>query len=199
MIDVATWDVAQLRAAFDASVPFRHLIIDDFLGASELADARAAFDDESAERLQDEIMDVLAGPAPPESPGLCAVAGALASAPFLSALSLVTSSELRGVELRSYVYQPGSYLLPHADRDAAGRRQIAFALYLGRVGALEGGELDFYELREAGDGRITTAVARTISPRTNRVVFFEVHARALHQVREVTLGARLSLAGWFLR
>ena len=203
MIEHAAWDLAQLRAAFEDAAPFKHVLVDGFLRATALADVRAAFDDEPAERLQDEIMDVLAGPAPPESPALRVVYDTLSSASCLAALSSVTGRSLTAVELRAYVYQPGSYLLPHADRDAVGRRQIAFALYVGSVGELEGGELDLYDVRggmpDGAGGVVTTTVTRTILPRANRCVLFEVHPRALHRVREVTLGARLSLAGWFLQ
>jgi len=38
---------------------------------------------------------------------------------------------------------------------------------------------------------------KCIEPRANRLVLFEVGPAAVHQVRGVTAGARVSLSGWF--
>ena len=88
----------------------------------------------------------------------------------------------------AYIYLPGHYLLPHSDSRVSEGRAIAYAYYAGAP--QKGGELEFFE-------RTARRVARKIAPRANRLVLFEVHDLALHQVREVLAGARTSIAGWF--
>ena len=98
--------------------------------------------------------------------------------------------------MRAYAYLPGHYLLPHADRDDGGRRRVAYAYYVDLLECLRGGELDLFDCTMDGSEIVSARVATTILPRANRCVFFEVGDRSLHQVREVTSGGRLSLAGW---
>jgi Rps23 Pro-64 3,4-dihydroxylase Tpa1-like proline 4-hydroxylase len=46
---------------------------------------------------------------------------------------------------------------------------------------------------------VRTESARLVEPHGNRLVVFDVSDASLHQVREVTGGLRISLAGWFYR
>lgn len=169
-----------------------------------LARVRDAFDDEDADRIQDEIFDVTASSSPPSTPALASLHAALGRRETLDVVGAITGAELVSVEMRAYVYARGQYLLPHADRDEGGRRAVAFAFYVdarpGEDGApLEGGELDLYAT-ETRDGDIVRAtIATTIVPRANRCVLFEVSPTSLHRVREVRSGVRLSVAGWFHR
>ena len=66
------------------------------------------------------------------------------------------------------------------------------------LAAPQGGELELFrcEVDDAGE-IVATAPAARIAHRPNRLVLFDVSATSLHQIREVTSGARLSLAGWF--
>jgi hypothetical protein len=204
VIDPLRWDVDAAARAFRASRPFAHVVLDDFLAEDARAGLLAAFDDEEAERLQDEIFDVSASASPPTSPPLAGFHAGLGEPGVLAVISVITGVPLVAIEARAYVYEPGQYLLPHADRDEGGRRAVAFVYYVDSVPddegrGLEGGELDLYET-EVRDGEIVRAVVRTtILPRPNRCVLFEVSPTSLHRVREIRSGRRLSLAGWFHR
>jgi hypothetical protein len=199
LLDPRRWDLDRLRASWASAAPFPHAIIDGFVEPRHLPELVAAFDDELADNIQDEIFDVMASAAPLSHEAFRAVAAALSSEAVLDAVSTLTGQVLRGVELRAYAYLPGHYLLPHADRDLAGRRVVAYAFYVGLLDGLVGGELDLYRC-DVHDGAIVrTEVGTTIPPRANRCVLFEVGPHSLHRVREVTAGGRLSLAGWFTR
>ncbi|MFO0612030.1 MAG: 2OG-Fe(II) oxygenase [Polyangiaceae bacterium] len=204
MIDPFRWNVDAAARAFRESAPFAHVVVDDFIDEQARADVLAAFDDEPAERLQDEIFDVSASSSPPSSAALAAFHARLGEVDVLAAIGAITGVALASVEVRAYVYEPGQYLLPHADRDAGGRRAIAFVYYVGSLPddegrGLEGGELDLYETELRGGEIVRATVHTSIRPVPNRCVLFEVSPTSLHRVREIRSGKRLSLAGWFHR
>ena len=125
-------------------------------------------------------------------------AAALGGAEALAAAAAITGRAVTRVEVRSYVYLPGSFLLPHSDARADARRAIAFAFYLSNAGEVEGGELEFIECALDKSGEVVaTRPALLIRPLANRLVLFEVSPASLHQVREVRAGGRLSLSGWY--
>ena len=199
LLDPRRWNVERLRESWAAASPFPHVAIDGFVEPAALSQLVAAFDDEPADNIQDEIFDVMASAAQPAHAAFREVYDALSSVVVLDAVSAVTQHIVRGVEMRAYAYLPGHYLLPHADRDLDGRRAVAYAFYVGHLDGLAGGELDLYRCDLAGGEIVRTEVAETIHPAENRCVLFEVSPRSLHRVREVTAGGRLSLAGWFAR
>lgn len=198
-VDPSRWDVAGLARTFERGEPFPHVVVEDFLEPSFVGELTAAFDQEPAENIQDEIFDVMASEAPPREAAFRRFHEALGSEPVLRAIEEITGELVCGVETRAYAYLPGHYLLPHADSDAGGRRKVAYAFYVAAEEGLRGGELDLYRCSTEADTVAGTEVAATIVPRTNRCVLFGVGPRTLHRVREVTAGARLSLAGWFVR
>ena len=198
-VDLSRWDTVHLAESFARAEPFSHVVIDDFLDSSHVSELVDAFEEEPAENIQDEIFDVMASAAPPVHEALRSFHDALGAPAVLRAIREITGEAVSGVETRAYVYLPGHYLLPHADRDASGRRRVAYAFYAATRGALSGGELDLYRCDLEAGRIVHTEIAKTILPRPNRCVLFGVAPHTLHRVREVTAGARLSLAGWFLQ
>jgi Rps23 Pro-64 3,4-dihydroxylase Tpa1-like proline 4-hydroxylase len=192
-------DIARLAEAYAAARPFPHVVIDGFVDTALLEELVADFDEEPAERLQDEIFDVMASPAPPEGAAFRRFVEWLRSPAMLDAVSRTTGEVVRGAEVRAYAYLPGHYLLPHADSDRDGRRRVAFAFYVATLDGLRGGELDLYECELRSGVVVGARATRTIEPLPNRCVLFGVGETSLHRVREVTAGGRLSLAGWFTR
>lgn len=199
MLDPERWGVDDLRASFSRATPFRHVVMDDFVGESFRRELAAAFDEEPADNLQDEIFDVMASGSPPVSPAFQRFRERARSADVLDAIEAITGERVRDIEARAYAYLPGHYLLPHADRDAGGRRRIAFAFYVDVLEGTAGGELDLYACETEAEEIVKTTIATTIAPRPNRCVLLGVGDTSLHRVREVTAGGRLSLAGWFIR
>lgn len=199
MFDPERWAVADLRASFSRAAPFPHVVMDDFAGESFRRELAAAFDDEPADNLQDEIFDVMASASPPVSPAFQQFREHARSTAVLAAVEAITGESTRDIEVRAYAYLPGHYLLPHADRDAGGRRRIAFAFYVDVLEGTRGGELDLYACETEGGAIVKTTVGATIAPKPNRCVLLGVGDTSLHRVREVTAGGRLSLAGWFIR
>lgn len=198
ILDLRAWDCDLLRRTYQTAAPFAHVVLEDFVDATFRSELVAAFEEEDAQNLQDEIFDVMASSAPPSHPAFVRFHEAFGSPALLDAVGAMTGHRLSGVETRAYAYLPGHYLLPHADKDDGGRRRVAYAYYVDVLDGLEGGELDLYECVLDGEDIIRTSVAKTIAPRKNRFVLFEVTPTSLHRVREVTSGGRLSLAGWFV-
>ncbi len=197
-LDMAAWDVASLRGAWQEAGPFAHVVIDDAVPAEARKALLEAAAEEPCDLIRDPIFTMYASAAAVlEGPALAAVRDAMASPKVLAALSEVTGRSLGHVNMRAFAYHSGHYLLPHTDHDADAARLIAYALYLETPEPPTGGELDLFACRVEEQEIVATEVARTIEPTPNRLVLFEVGPTSLHQVREVTAGIRLSLAGWF--
>jgi len=199
MIPLERWDLERLARDWSRARPFPHLILDGLLEASDYAALKAAAAAEPLWLLSDEIYQHSGSADPPRAPLLRAFQDALGAAPLRDALRAITGVVSRAVSLRVYRYDEGDYLLPHTDWRPGEERVLAFAYYLGDCGAdFSGGELSLYDCTLV-DGEISRArEARLIKPRENRFALFTASGRALHRVREVSRGSRLSLAGWFL-
>ena len=179
-------DLGPLARRFGKARPFKHLVLDGALSADEHARIAAAFDEEPHVLVETEIYLHLRSSDPPMTPALGAFHHALQSA--CAAVSQICGRPLTRADGSAYVYLPGHYLLPHSDSRVSEGRALAYAYYAGAP--KKGGELELFD-------RTGMRVARRIAARPNRLVIFEVHDHALHQVCEVLDGARTSIAGWF--
>ncbi len=195
-VEPGAWRVAEKAAAWRSAEPFGHVVIDDFARGERLVELARAFEEEPAEEIHDEIFAMMASNKRLEHPSFRAFENELGAREVLDAVSAIAAHPVSRVELRAYAYLPGHYLLPHADHQPAVGRAVAIAFYIDAK-ELEGGELELFECTMEGSEILATRAARRIEARANRAVLFEVSDRSLHQVREVTRGARLSLAGWF--
>ena len=202
MIDPAAWDLAAMTAAWRSAQPFGHVAVDALLDAATLDELRRGVAREPHWPNRGELFEMMASGEQPTQPAVRAFLDALGSAAIRAAFSTVTGRTLSRSDGMSYVYLAGSYLLPHTDHRGGVDRRVAYVYYLSQAGAFTGGELDLYRCTldsdGDGDGEIAaTEVACTLVPRENRLLLFDVGLTTLHRVREVTAGARVSLAGWF--
>ena len=179
-------DLGPLARTFGKARPFKHVVIDDALSADDHARITAAFDDEPHVLVDTEIYLHLRSSEPPMTPALWTFARDLQA--DCGTVSEICGRPLTRADGSAYVYLPGHYLLPHTDSRISEGRAVAYAYYAGAP--KKGGELELFD-------KTATRVVRKIAPRANRLVLFEVHDHALHQVREVLDGARTSIAGWF--
>jgi Rps23 Pro-64 3,4-dihydroxylase Tpa1-like proline 4-hydroxylase len=194
-LDVSRWKIADLRAEWCAARPFAHVILDDFLPAADLAALREAVAREAHYANTTDFYEVMASELPPRGERLTGLARELDGARRF--FSDVSNKPLGRVDLRSYVYLGGSFLLPHSDAGADAMRQVAWAYYLLPRSSSTGGELELFDCAMHGDEIIAATSGKLIEPVENRFVFFDVTPASLHQVREVTSGGRVSLSGWF--
>ncbi len=196
MIDFSRWKLEPLADAWGAARPFPHVVIDDLVDSSSLASLCQAVAAEPHWPNRGEIYDMMGSGDTVQHPTLRAFADELGAAPSLQAIRAVTGRPVARVEMRSYVYLSGNYLLPHSDCQSRLGRLVAYAYYVWTNGCT-GGELELFDVTMKDGHPIETRPACTIEPRTNRLVLFDVTPASLHQVREVLGGARLSLSGWF--
>ena len=196
MIDVGRWDVEAWAAAWRAAEPFAHVAIDDVVDDASMAELRDAIVRQPHWPNRGELYEMMAS-GEPTAPPLRAFIDAIGSAPVRAAIGAISGDTLSRADGASYVYLAGSYLLPHTDFRSGVDRKVAWIFYLSDDDAFSGGELDLYRCDVDATGEIVgTAIARTLRPRKNRLVLFDVARTTLHRVREVTSGARVSLAGW---
>jgi|GEM_PF-1271943 len=188
-----TLDSQALRDKWQTATPFSHLVIDDFVSETTLARLCQAVAGEPHWPIADEIVSAMASAPTVQHPDLRAFLDHVQSRPVRRQLEAIADLQLGQLLLRSYVYMPGHALLPHSDGRRGVQRRMAFVLYLHTDGC-EGGDLRIYQrtLDERGHG-----IAATISPQPGRLVLFGVDDDSVHEVTEVTAGARVSLAGWF--
>jgi Rps23 Pro-64 3,4-dihydroxylase Tpa1-like proline 4-hydroxylase len=193
-------DCAELAESWQAAEPFAHVVIDGALSAERIAELMRALDDEPADRIVDDIYEVMATAEPPVGAVLRDFAAELGAPETLATVERITGQRVSRADVRGYAYHAGHFLLPHADWREGSGRAVAYALYLAAGPELRGGELELFRatVDEAGTIVATEPAAR-IAPRSGRLVLFEVGKATLHQVREVLAGTRVSLAGWFYR
>lgn len=197
-LELSTWDVPILAEAWRRAQPFPHVVIDGMVCAAELDVLRESIGREPHAPEHSEIVDCFASAPELTEPNLAAFAAAMASPEVLAAVHGITGKRVSTVEVRSYCYITGGYLLPHTDGMRALGRQVAFAAYLSLDEQCAGGELELFrcELDASGDLAVAEPAAM-IEHRGNRLVLFDVSETSLHQIREVIAGSRISLAGWF--
>lgn len=189
-------DEDRLARAWHTATPFAHLVCDDFLPEATLSALLAILEEEPVERYEGDIFVFDASASEPTTPGLKALRDSFTSV-LGPALSRITGKRVRRADMRAYAYRVGHYLLPHSDHQQDLGRAIAYAYYLPSPDPPAGGELEMFSCRSEGGELVSIETARTIEPRPNRLVVFEVSECSLHQVREVLSGLRISLAGWF--
>lgn len=197
MLPVARWNRDELARTWATSSPFPHVVLDDVVEPDTLATLLQAVSQEPHWPNRGEIYDFMASAEEVTHPTLRELHAELGSAPVLDAIRAISGRPVTRADLRSYVYVPGSYLLPHADSRASIGRMVAFVYYLWTEGC-EGGELELFACEMNGDELIRARPAQLVVPRANRMVLFDVTNASLHQVREVLAGNRISLTGWFL-
>jgi hypothetical protein len=189
-------DEARLQAAWRAAEPFAHVVIDDLLPAEHLDAVLAIVDEEPVDPYEGDIFAFEATAPAPRTPELRAFRDDFAAA-LAPVLSRLTGKAVTRVDMRAYAYREGHYLLPHSDHQHGLERALAYAYYLPSPRPPIGGELELFRCTIAGGELTSTERALLVEPRANRLVVFDVNDVSLHQVREVTRGLRLSLAGWF--
>lgn len=186
-------DLDAAARSFRAAAPFAHLVLDDAVASDQLARMAAAFDDEPHLLIENEIYLHLRSSEPPMSEPLRDFCAALQAS--CATVGRLCGQPLARADGSAYVYLPGHYLLPHSDSRQSEGRAVAYAFYVGAPAA--GGELELFDCERRGGEMVRTTPAVRLEARANRLVLFEVHDLALHQVREVLEGARTSIAGWF--
>ena len=190
VLNVATWKLDELGARWRAATPFPHLVLDDVVDPATLTALCQAVAQEPHWPNRGEIYDFMASAETVAHPLLREFAAELGAPATLAAVRQISGRPVERVDLRSYVYLAGSYLLPHADARASIGRLVAFAYYLW-TGECEGGELELFDCVMDGDELVSATPAVRVPPRNNRLVLFEVTNASLHQVCEVVAGARI--------
>ena len=197
MIPVESWDLDELAERWRSARPFPHVIVDEAVDAATLARLQEAASLEPHWPDRAELYELMASGESALHPTLQALEAELGSPQMRDAVHAISGRAALRVTLRSYVYRAGSYLLPHADSRAGAGRVVAYVLYIWTEDC-DGGELELFACEMDGDEVIHARSAQLITPRTNRLVLFDVSNASLHQVREVLAGTRASLTGWFL-
>jgi hypothetical protein len=196
VLDLSRFDVAALAGSWRAARPFGHVILDQLVDEPTLAQLCQAIAAEPHWPNRGEIFDMMGSGEPVQQSLLRQFQEGMGSPPMLELVRAVSGKPVQSIDLRSYVYMKGSYLLPHSDCQKQLGRLVAYAYYVWTEGC-RGGELELFDVTLENGLVVKTTPATIIEPRANRLVMFDVSPSTLHQVREVLDGARLSLSGWF--
>lgn len=188
--------IEDLSVSWRTTRPFPHLVCDDLVPPDALDALMAVLDEEPVDPYEGDLFAFDASAPEPRTDELRATRDDLAST-LAPVLSRITGKAVTRVDLRAFAYREGHYLLPHTDHQRGLGRALAYAYYLPSPAPPTGGELELFRCTMRDDEIVATDSARLVEPRANRLVVFDVSDVSLHQVREVTRGLRLSLAGWF--
>jgi hypothetical protein len=130
MIPVESWDLDELARRWRSAQPFAYVIVDDVVDSATLARLQQAASAEPHWQSRAEIYDFMVSGETVVHPTLRELEAELGSERVLDAVRAVSGRAMSHANLRSYVYQPGSYLLPHADSRAGVGRIVAYVMYL---------------------------------------------------------------------
>lgn len=197
MLPVESWNLDELATRWRSAQPYSYVILDDVVDATTLERLQQAASAEPHWPNRGEIYDFSASADTVTHPTLKELEADLGSPRVLDAIRMISGRAVNGANLRSYVYQAGSYLLPHSDSRSDVGRVVAYVMYVW-TDACVGGELELFACEMDNNEVVHARSAHTIEPRANRLVLFDVSNASLHQVREVLAGTRVSLTGWFL-
>ncbi|CAM9393298.1 unnamed protein product [Choristocarpus tenellus] len=211
--------VANMRAEYLESKPYRHLIIQDFMKDNVLQGACEELKINMQATLKETDiykvyqtgdlanMDSLPEESQRLLPSLFALRGALYSLEFRRLVQRLTGSgPLSGekIDLSVNAYGHTGHLLCHDD--VIGTRKVSYILYLvdqdwGSREKPDGGGLQLYPLDMEGvPGVPAFAPSKVIPPKWNQMVLFAVQpGRSFHDVQEVynEHKPRLAVSGWF--
>lgn len=95
------------------------------------------------------------------------------------------------IDMMGSLYKSCDYLLCHDDLLEG--RKIAFVYYLSSLRMEDGGALVMYDSVDGNVGK----EAKTIIPKFNSFLIFEVSKKSFHSVEEVIKGKRHAIGGWF--
>lgn len=189
-------DEEELVRAWRAATPFPHVVVDDFVSADVLPELLAVVDEEPVTDYRGDIFAFEATAPEPRTDTFRELRDTFAEV-LAGPLRRITGKAVQRADMRAYAYRPGHHLLPHTDHQEGVGRALAYAYYLPSPEPPEGGELELFRCTTEAGEIVETVSALVIEPRANRLVVFEVGDLSLHQVREVSAGLRISLAGWF--
>lgn len=197
ILSVESWNLDELATRWRSAQPFPYVILDDVVAAETLVTLQQAVSAEPHWPNRGEIYDFMGSHESVMHPTLKQLEAELGSSRVLDAIRAISGRQMTGANMRSYVYRPGSYLLPHADSRKDVGRVVAYVMYVWTEGCV-GGELELFECEMNGDDVVHSRSAQLIEPRANRLVLFDVTNASLHQVRELLAGTRVSVTGWFV-
>jgi Rps23 Pro-64 3,4-dihydroxylase Tpa1-like proline 4-hydroxylase len=183
--------------AFQRNKPFPCLILDNFFDKLELG---AVFQELLKENFQRKEADLFSfyqtqDFEDSENTTLQNLRRFLMSDEFVYLIEEITGLKLKTgkISISGTLYEDGDYLLCHDDQLEG--RKIAFMIYLSDLQMKNGGSLDlFYSIK----GK-PMKVMRSIQPKFNRFVIFEVSPHSFHQVSEVIGKQRFAIGGWLYK
>jgi len=191
------FDVELLSENFRKARPFSHIVIDNFLEENFFERLRKAVGElEFEEKFSDlfffsqtKDFDCM------ENEVIKEFYEFISSRKFLEFIEDITLlGNFSFVDMAATLYTRGNYLLPHDD--TVENRKLAYMLYLEDFKAGEGAELALYDSLE----RSPVDIKKTIFPKRNRLVIFEVGNKdvvSFHEVIEVIKDKkRFTIGGW---
>lgn len=191
------FDVELLSENFRKARPFSHIVIDNFLEENFFERLRKAVGElEFEEKFSDlfffsqtKDLDSM------ENEVIKEFYEFISSRKFLEFIEDITLlGNFSFVDMAATLYARGNYLLPHDD--TVENRKLAYMLYLEDFKAGEGAELALYDSLEGSP----IDIKKTIFPKRNRLVIFEVGNKdvvSFHEVIEVVKDKkRFTIGGW---
>jgi phosphatidylinositol glycan class S len=180
--------IAGLKKQFSSNKPFPHLVLGNFFSpkiktvAKQLLKER--FYEQNSDLFQFEQTDDCRNA---KQPAVKEFYKFFSSRGFIAFISQITGKNLKSIDMSGFIYDDTDYLLPHDDRLSG--RKIAYVIQLGdNFKEADGGALQFFKGKK---------IVKSVPPRFNTLIIFEVSSKSLHQVQEVVSKRRISFAGWF--
>jgi len=186
--------IAILKKKYSCAKPFPHLEIKNFLPPKKAASLLKALRKERFYEKEADLFKFLQTNdfMGTKSKVLRDFRTFLSSKKFIQIIENITTAKLKKgvIDLHATCYRDTDFLLCHEDKLEG--RKIAFMIYLTDTKKSEGGCLQLYSTEKP------KKIVKTLPPKGNSFVFFEISKKSFHQVSELLVPKqRITIAGWF--
>ena len=178
---------------FEQNVPIKHLVIENFLEKHEelLETVRnLEFKEKNSDLFDIFQTDDLSNT---NNKILLEFLSLINSSKAKNFIFEISGKKITNADFHATKYVKTHYLLPHDDQLEG--RKIAYLYYCSTLEKEDGGALELFSVN---DEKRPVEVVKSIQPKENTLVLFEVSDESFHQVSEVVKDIeRFTIGGWF--
>ena len=170
--------------------PFTHYILEDVFDSKFSKKLKSALENEKYEEQNSDLFTFLQCDIEKSQDKTIKEFREYLHSEFIAKISELLNIKLNRIDISAFKYRETHHLLPHDDR-LAGRR-IAYIFHFSTLSEQEGGAFGLFETK----GFTPNYISKRIYPQENTLVLMPVTRKTFHEVEEVIIGERLTVAGW---
>ena len=166
----------KLKKQFNSAKPFPHIVLSDFF--VDLKKVKKELLKEKFTEYNSDLFQFLqtTDVRNTKNRTLNAFHSYFGSQEFITFIAKITGRKLNRIDMSGFIYRDTDYLLPHDDRLEG--RKIAYIINFSDFTEKDGGGLQLFKGKK---------IVKSILPKFNSFILFEVSNTSLHQVEEIKI------------